>query len=589
MHRGVSRILILVSVIALVSCSGKVAPPTSAIATLAPMTSTPTSASRFTFEFNNLDSLGRAVAFHSIEFIDAQAHTIQIITFGGQPAVTPPGSGWLENGRTPEVGTFQWTGGTEKEASLDLQIPAGTQGLLLQTMTDQAEVWMDVSVDGKKLATVRVSNQWAKGYVPLVEPTPLANSNLEPQWTDGHFFPRFPSTQRLYVIRLRSALENWNGAPSDVSWRVNQDYDSMMALTLVGMQGLINRHGPQVYLDWEDEGNYGNAARYWVTPLSKDVEIVNLDLDGLSAFRFLYSRYSAYFQGAVIYDPEIPDTINLATTLAGLEDRIILAPEQLKLPDVPAFNSTTDLRTLEVQNGWDNTVQGRTNQYLWLYKNLWPKVEKRILGVVSPGPPVGGPPDPTQAGKSFPLCLAARDYLVALRLAAIYLSPTESPQKELFDKFMQDTSQPISIYSFYSNQEVDLTAYASRHGDTVSSFTNPNSPISSGNWSVFSGIPEQVGKYSPKIKDDDLFAALGNRPIMTILDSDGDALQVLADRGFWGGAPFHWDTAKIHPYGQTINPTVAELAPTIWNHYLDPEAPAGWWWAYQAPGTLIHP
>ncbi len=523
------------------------------------------------FEFSETDSVGRGVAFHSLEFLDGNAHTIQTITFGTPEARAQQQDGWLEGESNAQIGTFQWAGGSLKRASLRLAIPEEAQAFLLHTMSRQDGVWMNVSVDGRKLTTVRVGTLWRKGYVPLGPPAPIAVPNMDPQWTEGRFFPRFPSTHKLYVIRVRSALEDWWSAPSDLGWRINQDFDTMMALTLVGMQGVINRHGPEVYLDWEDRGKYDNAARFWITPLRETVETIELDLDGLSAFSFLYSRYSAFFRGAVLFDPKIPDTINLATTLAGLEDRLILAPEQTTLPGIPQLSSTVDLVALAAQNGWDNTNRGRAAQYQWMYTNLWPRLEKRVIGLVSPGPPVGGP---VSEGKSFPLALASRDYIVALKLPALYLSPSASPMKELFKTFLQGTDPPVPIYGFYANEEIPTVELASRHGSPVSVIANPNVPLSAANLSVFSGIPEPARRYLSNINRDRLVAALGDRPIMTLWSSDGDSLEVLYNRGFWGGTVYSWDTAKVRRFGWTINPTLAELAPTMWNHYIDTQAPA---------------
>ncbi len=52
-------------------------------------------------------------------------------------------------------------------------------------------------------------------------------------------------------------------------WRVNQSENVMAALTLVSMQGIINRSDPAVYLDWQDAGKLGNAAHFWLTPIAE--------------------------------------------------------------------------------------------------------------------------------------------------------------------------------------------------------------------------------------------------------------------------------------------------------------------------------
>ena len=137
-------------------------------------------------------------------------------------------------------------------------------------------------------------------------------------WTDGRYFPEFPPTNLIYSISVPTVFEGQDNAPFDDAWRINQDYDTMMALTLVGMQGVINRSEPKVYLNWDARSDF------WLPYLREYVDVVELNLDSLSAIHVLFNNYSGLFSGAVIYDPEIPDTINLATMIAGLENRIML-------------------------------------------------------------------------------------------------------------------------------------------------------------------------------------------------------------------------------------------------------------------------
>ena len=198
-----------------------------------------------------------------------------------------------------------------------------------------------------------------------------------PQWFDGYYFPHFPTTDSLYIIPVETDLSNqaitWIG-----DFRINDSYSTMMALTLVGIQGIINRYQPRIYL------NYTSATNAWISHLAENVEIIELDLDHLSTLQFLLENYGEYFEGAVVYDPEVPETINLATMIAGLENLVILAPEQLDLPGIPAFSSVTDLRTLVQEQGWEPTEESKYHVYEWVYDNLWQDLEHRIIGIISP-------------------------------------------------------------------------------------------------------------------------------------------------------------------------------------------------------------
>ena len=388
----------------------------------------------------------------------------------------------------------------------------------------------------------------------------------------GSYFPRFPSTDRLYSIRVRTALEDWWGAPTSPEWRINDSYETMMGLTLVGMQGVINRGGPAVYLDWEDLGKYGDAARYWIPMLRRHVGVAEMDLDGLSAVNFLFRRYGNRFKGAVVYDPEVPDTINLATTLAGSEDRIMLAPEQLTLPGISELLDTleeqydpsqnplrlptlagyacaVDLQTLAGWQNWDTSDPGKYRLYQWVYDNLWPSLEQRVIGVISPGPPTSRL---YNEAAYDPLGIATRDYIVALRLPVLWISPVDEPEATLFAQYLQDAPAPIPVYSFFDGQEVGTVSLASEHGDWVAVITNSNAPLSAGNLSVFSGVTSSIQPYQSELDRDRILASLDGRPVMMLWNSDGDALHIQMDHGIHGGVNFVWDDVHAHRFGKAM-------------------------------------
>jgi hypothetical protein len=530
------------------------------------------------FEFSEVmqpegDTRELAVAFHSIDFIDAHAETISTLTFGTPEANVLQGEGWFENETDPQLGSFQWAGGPNKRATMQLAIPHGTEALLLDISAVQDGIWMTVTVGADPPATLRVDGFlypsyrfWREGYVPLSEPVHIPATGRQPQWIEGRAFPHFPSTDRVYNILTHHELYHydWSTAPD---CRINGSFDTMNSLTLVGMQGLINRDTPQVYLRWLPAAG-GFAYYKWADELRRQVNVVDLELDGLSAINFLYRKYASRFQGAVIYDPEVPDTINLATMIAGLEDRMILAPDQLGLPGIPQFDDVVDLRPLAQAEGWDATEEGKTRLYQWVYDHLWPRLEHRIIGVISPGPPTSRT---VPEGTSYNvLGLAARDYMVALRLPALWLSPLDEPQASLFERFLAEAPSPIPVLGFFGNDEFGTVALASRHGDWVPVITNAHGGgVTGGNLTLFGGVRPALTPYRAEIDTDRIFATLGEKPVMTIVTSDGDSIQILMDRGIYGTSNFVWEEVQGHRFGWSTNPTLAELAPVIWNYYTE--------------------
>lgn len=123
----------------------------------------------------------------------------------------------------------------------------------------------------------------------------------------------------------------------------------MMALTLVGMQGVINRNEPRIYLDWI-ENERKNASRFWLSLLRQHISVEYLDLDGLAAINFLFQRYGSRFTGAVVYEPAVPDTINLATITLTATTPSRVEPENSRLifvgwsGDVTSMDTSTTVR-----------------------------------------------------------------------------------------------------------------------------------------------------------------------------------------------------------------------------------------------------
>jgi hypothetical protein len=533
------------------------------------------------FEFSEVvqpegDTRELAVAFHSIDFIDAYAETISTLTFGTPEANALQGEGWFENETDPPVGSFQWAGGPAKRATLQLAIPQGTEGLLLNITSIQNGMWMTVTVGALPAAVLQVDGYfysgqqryWHAGYVPLGEAVPAPTSTAQPQWIGGRAFPHFPPTDQVYNILAYHELYNY-GFSTSGDFRINQSHNLMNDLTLVGMQGVINRTTPTVYLKWFPAAG-GRIYHKWADELRRYVHVVDLELDGLSAVNFLYRKYANRFRGAVIYDPEVPDTINLATMIAGLEDRMILAPEQLGLPGIPQFDDVVDLRPLAQAHGWDATEAGEFRLYQWAYDHLWPWLDHRMIGVISPGPPTSRAV-PEWMGTSYNvLGLAARDYMVALRLPALWLSPLDEPQASLFDQFVAEAPSPIPVLGFFGNDEVGTVALASRHGDWVPAITNvAQGGVTGGNLTLFGGVRPALTPYRAEMDTDRIFATLGEKPVMTIVTSDGDSIQLQMERGNYGTSHFVWEEVQGHRFGWSTNPTLAELAPVIWNYYTE--------------------
>ncbi len=115
--------------------------------------------------------------------------------------------------------------------------------------------------------------------------------------------------------------------PPLYTYTVSQDgtaasYD--LALAASTIQGVINRVSPEVYLLSSKSGR----PQYWLDVMSREgrwlegrQQLQVADLSGL--VRLAGSR----LRGAVIWDPAVPATVNVATMLAGVLDGVVLSPD----------------------------------------------------------------------------------------------------------------------------------------------------------------------------------------------------------------------------------------------------------------------
>ena len=344
------------------------------------------------FEFSETVSTAQdtrklAAAFHSMTFLNIDGAELSTLYFGSSVMNAYQGDGWYGNEASTDIGTYQWAGGESRRATLSLNTPAGAEAILIHLRGAKEDVRVDVYVNGEHTSSLQVDEEWTREYVPLNDPIPAWDPDKMPVWTEGRLWPHFPQAERLFVIHVETPLVDMWGRPAAVDWRITESPYTEAGLTLTGMQGLINRMGPEVYLEWDDQGTNRDQAKFWLSELEKYVKVIRVPVQGEDAIRFLAQRFSYVFKGAVIYDPDVPDTINLATMIAGLNDYVILSPHQAGEPWMPRFESVTDLRDLAAAQGWDATIEGQTMIYEWVYENIWPDLDHRIVGVVSPGPP----------------------------------------------------------------------------------------------------------------------------------------------------------------------------------------------------------
>lgn len=111
------------------------------------------------------------------------------------------------------------------------------------------------------------------------------------------------------------------------------------ALKLVSsLQGIVNREKPQLlirFLTGRGQGGKVNLDDYWIEKSKARWDILN-QVETVGSLASLLRRYASSYEGFVLWDPEVPATANVATTMCGIENLLPLRANSLLIPYLKA-------------------------------------------------------------------------------------------------------------------------------------------------------------------------------------------------------------------------------------------------------------
>lgn len=134
---------------------------------------------------------------------------------------------------------------------------------------------------------------------------------------------------------------------------------------LTTLQGVVNRTEPELYFSF-DTGTMSTPDAKWLADMHLPTTTYQNPLD-------LVARYRHRVRGAIVHDPAVPDSLNVATTLAGLENAVVADAAQAK---AHGLRIVKDLRGM-----FDDD---RVKTYRWQLDNLFPRVTHQLLAGLPP-------------------------------------------------------------------------------------------------------------------------------------------------------------------------------------------------------------
>jgi len=244
---------------------------------------------------------------------------------------------------------------------------------------------------------------------------------------------------------------------------------------LVSLQGIVNRTRPRLYFYWGTDP----TNLEWL-------ETIRVPYTTTTEPWSLFQRYRSEVSGAIVYDPNVPDTINLATTLAGVHNAVIATADLAASYQLPVVE---DLR---------GRFANKLAVYQYALANVWPSLTKRLVTAISPSN--------TQAVANVPWTT----------LLKVTQPVTDASNKATYtadlSSFLSQPSVYIQFQDAYSNtgwgpsvSQVTVTA----DGSVIASFQpgtdaelpflfDPDSSqIASGGWRFADGTNYFIYKFTP--------------------------------------------------------------------------------------------
>ena len=364
-------------------------------------------------------------------------------------------------------------------------------------------------------------------------------------WPENLLFPPgSPPGRWLDRISLEGESADVKLAAITLQGQVNSATQSSVYLVLAGWDNF--------WLQWlKDRGTIEGWS--------------NLNLDTY------FSRYSNAYRKIIIYDPNLPATINIATMIASLEQGIVVAPG-----DTERFGAGKEVEDL--RGRWTRNVDA----YRWAFENLWPRMNQQILACYHPN--------------SIPHHL--RDYLIRNRVFTFWITGKEKEdgihssfdlEKAFVEELLAASPVNIPVIGFwFSGADPGINEYTGvglggEYGKiTVVYDWGSNSSLLSGVAvdfePVISAYREQL-RPSPALDHSKTYIAFD---IVESGDSPGYVQDVQYD--VWkdpqrGAIPIGW----------SLGPGVFELAPPVAEWFFKNAGPNDYFYTAISGAGYVHP
>jgi hypothetical protein len=242
----------------------------------------------------------------------------------------------------------------------DVTVTWSAEEAKLQQISIDGKEYSDIPADARSFV-VRGLAQGVHSLTILIDHTKSAST------TFYVYRPVQLSPFKLYTLDLSSvARVNANDANATAA-----AFDTLHLVAC--LQGLVNRDRPRLYI------NYMKPDAFWLDKMrAKGSYLEHAELTPLGSVEAAISEFAGKIKGVVVWDPKVPSTNNVASTICGVEnllpirfdptpgslhDRLVVNGSKLKIVQdlVGKFSGTGKIPGTDR----DSTGSAKCDSYIW--------------------------------------------------------------------------------------------------------------------------------------------------------------------------------------------------------------------------------
>lgn len=318
-------------------------------------------------------------------------------------------------------------------------------------------------------------------------------------WPEGQIFPSFAE-------------------PADTLYRININLASdSKRLAALSLEGIVNAQKPRIIT------TASATINDWIENLNLQTEKISVD-DAILKFK-------DEINGLIIYDKNLEDTINIASTHAGIAKGIVVDADYAQTLQQEPYN-------LKVIADYTGMFSDKLEMYQYMYDNLWSQCNHRLFAGIAPG-----------------ITYAYRDMGIATKSLFIYLDPTIPKEAKMLSKFAADCTPGETYYAGWwpKDEFGGLELFGRQYGIcTIATDYFYN-------MTVFAGTSKEINmKAIPEVPE------LENKIYVAVMFSEGDNLQYDMNTMYeiWSGE----ERGEV-PITWSIAPSLYDAAPGMLNYY----------------------